>query len=115
MLKTFWSGVGGWADTQLPDGTVEFTSPSGRIYTATPGGGQFFPTLATQTGGTPIRKSSVEPEPGRGLMMPRRRRTRAEEQRDPISAERRINAARIAEQRRQNEAWLAETYEPPPF
>jgi hypothetical protein len=30
LLKTFYTGIGGWADTQLPDGTVEFSSPSGR-------------------------------------------------------------------------------------
>jgi len=48
-------------------------------------------------------------------MMPRRKRTRAQELQYCISAERRINEARIADERRQYEAWLAATYEPPPF
>jgi hypothetical protein len=48
-------------------------------------------------------------------MMPRRKRTRAQEHNDRITAERRINEARIAEDRRKYEAWLAATYEPPPF
>jgi hypothetical protein len=48
-------------------------------------------------------------------MMLRRARPRAEELQDRISAQRRINEARIAEERRKYEAWLAATYEPPPF
>ena len=47
--------------------------------------------------------------------MPRRKRTRAQERDDRIAAERAINETRIAEKRRQYEAWLAATYEPPPF
>jgi hypothetical protein len=43
-------------DKQLPYGTVEFTSPSGRTYTSEPGGSQFFPILATPTGEAPIRQ-----------------------------------------------------------
>jgi hypothetical protein len=115
LLKTFWGGVGGWTDRQFADGTVEFTSPSGRTYSTQPGGGQFFPVLATPTGDVAVRQPSVEPGPGRGVMMPRRKQTRAEDNQDRINAERRINEARIAEERRQYEAWLAATYEPPPF
>jgi hypothetical protein len=48
-------------------------------------------------------------------MMPKRKRTRAQERQDRVSAERRLNEARIAEEQRQYEAWLAATYEPPPF
>jgi hypothetical protein len=115
LLKTFYTGSGGWADKQLPDGTVVWTAPTGRTYSTKPGGSLFFPTLATPTGEASIRKLATEPAEGRGLMMPRRKRTRAQEQQDRITAERRINEARIAEDRRQYEAWLAATYEPPPF
>jgi hypothetical protein len=115
LLKTFWTGVGGWAEKQFADGTVEWRSPSGRIYTTKPGGTLFFPVLATPTGEPAIRKLSAEPGQGRGLMMPRRKRTRTDELQDRISAERRINEARIAEERRKHRAWLAATYEPPPF
>jgi hypothetical protein len=48
-------------------------------------------------------------------MMPRRKRTRYQEQNDRITAERAINEARLAEEQRQHQAWLAATYEPPPF
>jgi hypothetical protein len=115
LLKTFWTGIGGWADKQLPDGTVIWTSPSGRSYTTKPGGALFFPILATPTGTLPTPTLPTEPAEYRGVMMPRRKRTRAEEQRDRINAERRINETRIAEERQQYEAWLAVTYEPPPF
>src|ERR1700737_3905807 len=115
LLKTFWTGSGGWADKQLPDGTVVWTAPTGRTYSTKPGGAPFFPVLATPTGEVVIRKLTTEPGEHRGLMMPRRTRTRAEERNERIVAERRINEARIAEERRQYEAWLAATYEPPPF
>jgi hypothetical protein len=74
-LKTFWTGVGGWADSDL----------------------------------------TTEPGQGRGVMMPRRKRTRAREQNDRISAERAINEARLADEHRRHQAWLAAIYEPPPF
>ena len=50
LLKTFWTGVGGWSDRQSPDGTFSWTAPSGRVYTTKPGGALFFPILATPTG-----------------------------------------------------------------
>ena len=34
----------------IPDGTVEWRSPSGKVYTTKPGGVLFFPALATPTG-----------------------------------------------------------------
>ena len=39
-LKTFHSG---WRDTQLPDGTVIWTSPTGRTYRTSPAGADLFP------------------------------------------------------------------------
>ncbi len=47
LLKTFYTGSGGWADTQLPDGTVVWTAPTGRTYSTKPGGALFFPILAS--------------------------------------------------------------------
>jgi Domain of unknown function (DUF222) len=115
LLKTFYSGVGGWADRQLPDGTVEWTAPTGQTYTTKPAGALFFPILATSTGEIAIGKRDREPCQGRGLMMPRRKQTRAQERRYRIWGERRINEARIVEEQRKHKAWLAATYEPPPF
>jgi hypothetical protein len=48
-------------------------------------------------------------------MMPRRKRICAHELHDRIEHERRINELRIAEKRRIYVAWMAATYEPPPF
>lgn len=103
LLKTFWCEDNGWAEQQHPDGTLVFTSPSGRTYTTTPGGALFFPQLATPT---ETLTAAVRPiddlPPGRTLMMPTRKRTRAAER-----------AARIAWERGLNEArWAAD---PPPF
>ena len=50
LLKTFYTGLGGWADRQLPDGTVIWTAPTGHVYTTKPGGSLFFPQLAIPTG-----------------------------------------------------------------
>ena len=120
LLKTFYTGSGGWADKQLPDGTVVWTAPTGRTYTTKPGGSLFFPVLATPTGEVVIGKLTTEPGEHRGLMMPRRTRTRAEERNERIAAERRINEQRLKRQR-----WLCEELEkhrqsmaddePPPF
>ena len=49
------------------------------------------------------------------MMMPRRKQTREQNRRDRINVERRQRTELIAEQERQHQAWLAETYQPPPF
>jgi hypothetical protein len=48
-------------------------------------------------------------------MMPRRKRTRDQDRHHRIAAERRINEARIAEERRKRQDWLAANEKPPPF
>jgi hypothetical protein len=110
LLKTFYTGSGGWADKQSPDGTVVWTTPTGRTYSTKPGGSLFFPILATPTGEAAIRKLTTEPAELRGLMMPRRSRTRTEERN---------------EQRLKRQRWLFDELEkhrqsmaadePPPF
>lgn len=102
LLKTFYTGPRGWADRQLPDGTVIWTSPSGRTYTTKPHGALFFPQLAEPTGELVLPDSRPPLAPGRGLMMPTRRRTRAQERAARIKWERGLNEAR-------------RTADPPPF
>jgi hypothetical protein len=103
LLKTFWCGDGGWAEQQHPDGSIVFTSPSGRRYTTTPGGALFFPQLATPTETlNPAVRPTDDSPPGRTLMMPTRKRTRAAERDARIAWERGLNEAR----------WAAD---PPPF
>ena len=115
LLKTFYTSLGGWADRQLPDGTVIWTAPSGQVYTTKPVGALFFPTLATPTGQLVIPESSGPAPSNRGLMMPTRRRTRAEDRAYRIAQERQHNAARIARKQLLLAERIARNDEPPPF
>jgi hypothetical protein len=45
LLKTFYTGVTGWRDRQLVDGTIIWTSPTGHTYVTYPGSRQHFPKL----------------------------------------------------------------------
>ena len=105
LLKTFWNGATGWRDRQLPDGTIEWTSPTGHTYTTYPGSKHLFPQLCEPTatlwnGDAPI----IDPTPDRGVMMPKRRHTRAHNKARAITAERRLNNHHVAERNK-----------PPPF
>jgi hypothetical protein len=93
LLKTFWGGPGGWNDVQYRDGTIEFTSPSGRRYTTTPLGASFFPQLATPTGDHQPRGAPPPETPAKTWAMPRRRRSRAADKAARIAQERAINRA----------------------
>jgi Domain of unknown function (DUF222) len=93
-LKTFHGGPGGWRDAQLPDGTIVWTSPTGRIYRTTPGGPELFPQM---------RPACVEPKPRKrnrsreNAARIARARKKIRDQR-PINAEhRRVNRARKQE------------------
>ncbi|WP_328352256.1 HNH endonuclease [Mycobacterium sp. NBC_00419] len=96
LLKTFYGGPGGWADQQLPDGTVIWTSPTGRTYTTKPHGALFFPQLSLPTEELTAPTTPTPLIPGRGLMMPTRRRTRAQDRAARIRWERNLNEARAA-------------------
>jgi hypothetical protein len=91
LAKTF----GRWRDRQLPDGTVIWTDPCGQTHTTRPGSYGLFPKLCEPTARVTLsaaEASQAEQQPGRGLAMPRRRRTRAQDRAARIQAERRINA-----------------------
>lgn len=96
LLKTFWAGDGGWAETQHSDGTIVWRSPSGRTYTTTPGGALLFPQLAAPTGDLTIVAQQPDSTTRRTLMMPTRRRSRSEERASRIQWERTLNEARWA-------------------
>jgi hypothetical protein len=99
LLKTFC----GWLDRQSPDGMVIWTAPSGQTYTTYPGSRLLFPALCRPT--APVSAPAVVAvEPNRGLMMPRRKNTRAQDRAKRIEAERKLNDAYVAERNR-----------PPPF
>jgi hypothetical protein len=94
--------VGGWREQQLSDGTLSLTSPTGHTYTTKPGSAQLFPALCepTVTLWAPGHEPRVWPSDDRGVMMPKRRRTRAENRGRRIEAERRLNDDYIAERDR---------------
>lgn len=100
LLRTFWTD---WTDIQHPDGTIEWTTPSGRTYTTRPGSQLLFPAWNTNTGSV-TTTTPPNPSPSRGLMMPTRSRTRAAERTHRINRERALN-----------EAHLADRNHPPPF
>jgi hypothetical protein len=114
LIKTFYSGPGGWTDQQLPDGTIILTAPTGHTYTTEPHGGMLFPALAQPTGALPV-PTLTEPSPYRDAMMPKRKQTREQDRQDRITQERRQRTELITEQQRQHQAWLAANYQPPPF
>ncbi|OBF60341.1 hypothetical protein A5787_20325 [Mycobacterium sp. 852002-50816_SCH5313054-b] len=118
LIKTFM----GWAEQQLADGTLILTSPAGHTYVTTPGSALLFPSLCQSVGGFPAAEADPAPEDcgERTAMMPRRRRTRAQDRANRIAAERRQNRdARLARQptRRDYFALPPPTgdEEPPPF
>ena len=92
LLKTFWTGIGGWTDEQHPDGTVVWTAPSGKTYRTHPGSRLFFPDWDITT--APLPPPTTPPPPtsaDRGQKMPRRHRTRAADYIARIQAERTHN------------------------
>jgi len=118
LLKTFL----GWREQQLPDGTLIFTSPSGQTYVTTPGSALLFPSLCYAVGGMPAPEAELPPDycAERTAMIPKRRRTRAQDRAYRIATERRQNHdARMA--RRAEQAAYAGPAppdtddEPPPF
>jgi hypothetical protein len=89
LIKTFW----GWRDQQLPDGTLILTSPAGHTYVTTPGSALLFPSLCRSVGGMPAPEADPPADYGgkRSAMMPKRRRTRAQNRATRIATERRQN------------------------
>jgi len=92
LLKTFW----GWQDQQLPDGTVTWTCPQGQTYTTYPGSRLLFPTLCRPTAPVTVRDvPDTNPGTNRGLAMPKRTATRAQNRTHAIDEERRFNEAAL--------------------
>ncbi|MGA9359741.1 MAG: hypothetical protein WBW75_17510 [Mycobacterium sp.] len=88
----------------LAPGTIAWTSPSGQPYLTRPGPSAAVscPVLAHRR--NTVRPNGIRPPGDRGVMMPKRRRTREQDRARRIDAERALNAARVAERN-----------QPPPF
>jgi hypothetical protein len=115
LLKTFYVGPAGWAETQLPDGTVHWVAPTGHTYTTKPGGQLYFPALGQSTGKLAPVPKIILPHPNRSEMMPKRQRTRVEDVARRHAIERQRNAERLALERRRLSECFAKDDEPPPF
>jgi hypothetical protein len=93
-LKTFHGGPGGWRDEQLPDGSIVWTSPTGRQYRTTPAGFDLFPQLRQACQAPTPRKRNRTKD--KATKVARARATLREQR--PVNAEtRRINYARRRE------------------
>ena len=117
LVKTFYTGPGGWSERQLPDGTTVFTAPTGHVYTTEPAGAGLFPALSAPTG-TPTISADGNPSAGnRGLAMPTRQHSREQERRSRIDTERRQRAQINAERARGRAIAIfdAEAANPPPY
>ncbi|MFI5509378.1 DUF222 domain-containing protein [Mycobacterium sp. NPDC051804] len=87
LLKTFWTGD--WELTLRPDGAAVWTSPTGHAYKTYPGSRTFFPDWDTNAGELPPPPSESQTfSTDRGVMMPQRQRTRAQDHEARIKAER---------------------------
>jgi hypothetical protein len=118
LVKTFW----GWRDQQLPDGTVILTSPAGHTYVTTPGSALLFPSLCHSTGGVPAPEADPPADycGQRTAMMPKRRRTRAQNRAHRVAAERRQNRDARKARRAQAMSYFGPAppqtdNDPPPF
>ena len=89
LAKTFLD----WQEQQLADGTLIFTAPTGHTYVTTPGSALLFPSLCYSVGGIPTREADPPPDycADRTAMMPKRRRTRAQDRANRVATERRQN------------------------
>jgi hypothetical protein len=78
-----------WLAKQVADGTVIWTLPSGQTYVTSPGSAILFPALTVPTGDLRGCTSTPDDRCGeRTAMMPTRRRTRAQQRSQRITAER---------------------------
>jgi hypothetical protein len=119
LAKTFLD----WREQQLADGTLIFTSPTGHTYVTTPGSALLFPSLCYSVGGMPAPEADPPPDycAQRTAMMPKRRRTRAQNRAHRITAERKRNRMARQAPRRDCEPYdfgprdAVGDGEPPPF
>jgi Domain of unknown function (DUF222) len=93
-LKTFLGGAGGWRDKQLPDGTIIWTSPTGRIYRTTPSGPELFPQMRPPCAAPKPRRLNISRDRARRVAKARERNRL---QRPINAAQRRLNRARKEE------------------
>jgi hypothetical protein len=113
----------GWLARQLPDATIIWTAPSGPTYTTHPGSRLLFPTLCRPTAPVNTTDNVASVQPHRGVMMPRRNTTRAQDRAKRIEGRTRAEPESPQESRKCvrrsrfpiTTAPLGEIDDPPPF
>lgn len=105
LLKTFC----GWEPVLASDGTVTWTSPTGHTYAKVPWASMLFAGSQIRTTIPAARLITPNTGRNRSLMMPRRRRTRAQDNAQRVTAERTSNAAERGRAGADDEA------NPPPY
>jgi hypothetical protein len=93
-LKTFHGGPDGWRDEQLADGTIVWTSPTGRVYRTTPLGSDLFASMQDACVAPKPRKRTRSREKAAQI---RRTRNKLRAQRPVNAAQRRLDFARRQE------------------
>ena len=94
------------------------TSPTKHTYVTTPGSALLFPTLCAPTGGMPILHTHhrITYSPDRAAMMPKRRRTRAQDRAYRVATERSHNRKRrLVTYQAATHRPLPDDDDPPPF
>ncbi|MGU3500737.1 DUF222 domain-containing protein [Mycobacterium sp. C31M] len=104
VLKTHY----GWAPVMEPDGTICWTAPTGHVYRKTPGTSMLFPDRSFDVPVPRKRNITLLDGDNRVAVLPKRRRTRAQERAHRVTAER----ARNRELRARREA---ESNSDPPY
>ncbi|MFV8053319.1 DUF222 domain-containing protein [Mycobacterium sp. 48b] len=90
LIKTFHTGENGWTDTQHPDGSHTWTSPTSHTYRTTPFSQILFPDHTTHTPAPPPQPAPTTTT-DRHMKMPLRQRTRQQTRTQRINTERRLN------------------------
>ncbi|CAM3693422.1 HNH endonuclease signature motif containing protein [Mycolicibacterium frederiksbergense] len=105
LLKTF----SGWTPSAKPDGSIQWTAPTGHTYKKSPGAAILFPYWNIQTPIPRKRAISLINDTDRDTKMPVRQRTRAQDRAQRINTERARNQLELALERADNDS------DPPPF
>ncbi|KAA0120934.1 HNH endonuclease [Mycolicibacterium sp. P9-22] len=92
LIKTF----GGWTPAAKPDGSIQWTAPTGHTYTKAPGASMLFPHWNIHTPIPRKRAISLINDTDRDTKMPVRKRTRAQDRAQRIKAERARNQLQLA-------------------
>jgi hypothetical protein len=105
LIKTFC----GWTPHAQPDGSIQWSAPTGHTYTTAPGASMLFPHWNIETPIPRKRAISLINDTDRDTRMPVRQRTRAQDRAQRIKAERSRNQLQLALELADNDS------DPPPF